>query len=301
MSTTLPGRVVRIEPRVQPAPPRTKRLSFLLPTTALIAGAVYCLLPVVWVFMAATKTPSELFSTFSLSPSLHGGLVGNIRGLFNYKHGEFVQWALNTLLFAGVGATLSVAVSATAGYAFAKFRFRGRTLLFNAILAGVLLPQVTLAVPQYLLMAKIGLAGSYWSVLLPSVLSPYGIYLSRIYAQAAIPDEMLAAGRIDGAGPFRLFRSIALPPLVPGLITIFLLQFVAIWNNFLLPFIMLSDDHRFPLTVGLYTMLTQGLTQPVLYSVVITGALLSIVPLILLFLSLQRFWRLDLISGAVKG
>jgi multiple sugar transport system permease protein len=137
--------------------------------------------------------------------------------------------------------------------------------------------------------------------LLPSVLSPYGIYLARIYAQAAIPDEMLAAGRIDGAGPLRLFRSIALPPLIPGLITIFLLQFVAIWNNFLLPFIMLSDDHKFPLTVGLYTMLTQGLTEPVLYSVVIAGSLLSIVPLIVLFLSLQRFWRLDLISGAVKG
>jgi multiple sugar transport system permease protein len=301
MSTTLPtSRVVRVDARAAP-PHNTKRRIGLLPTAVLLAGAVYCLLPVVWVFTASTKTPAELFSTFSLSPSLHGGLISNIRALFRYKNGEFVQWALNTLLFAGVGAVLSVAVSATAGYALAKFRFRGRTLIFNAILAGVLLPQVTLAVPQYLLMAKVGLAGSYWSVLLPVVLSPYGIYLARIYAQAAVPDEMLAAGRIDGASPFRLFRSIALPQLVPGLVTIFLLQFIAIWNNFLLPFIMLSDDHRFPLTVGLYTMLTQGLTQPVLYSVVITGALLSIIPLIALFLSLQRFWRLDLISGALKG
>lgn len=302
MSTTLPGRrVVRPEARIQSSPGSTKRRRGLLPTAVLLAGAIYCLLPVVWVFTASTKTPSELFSTFSLAPSLHGGLFSNIRALFQYKNGEFLQWALNTLLFAGVGALLSVAVSATAGYALAKFRFRGRKLIFNAILAGVLLPQVTLAVPQYLLLAKVGLAGSYWSVLLPSVLSPYGIYLARIYTQAAIPDEMLAAGRLDGAGPFRLFRSVALPQLLPGLITVFLLQFVAIWNNFLLPFIMLSDDHRFPMTVGLYTMLTQGLTEPVLYSVVIAGSLLSIVPLIALFLSLQRFWRLDLISGAVKG
>jgi multiple sugar transport system permease protein len=208
---------------------------------------------------------------------------------------------LNSLLFAGVGALLSVAVSATAGYALAKYRFCGRTAIFNTILAGVLLPQVTLAVPQYLLLAKVGLAGTYWSVLLPSILSPYGIYLGRIYAQAAIPDDMLAAGRLDGANATRLFRSVALPQLVPGLVTIFLLQFVAIWNNFLLPFIMLSDDHKFPMTVGLYTMLNQGLSQPVLYTLVITGSLLSIIPLIALFLTLQRFWRLDLISGAVKG
>lgn len=304
MSTTLPTRraprAVRPEPAIQARARRSGPLG-VFPTAVLIAGAVYCLLPVVWVITASTKTPAELFSTFSLSPSLHGGLVDNVRNLFKYHNGEFVQWAWNTLLFAGVGALLSVAVSATAGYALAKYRFRGRTLIFNSILAGVLLPQVTLAVPQYLLLAKVGLAGTYWSVLLPSVLSPYGIYLARIYAQAAVPDDMLAAGRLDGANSFRLFRSIALPQLAPGLITIFLLQFVAIWNNFLLPFIMLSNDHRFPMTVGLYTMLNQGLTEPALYSLVITGSLLSIIPLIALFLGLQRFWRLDLISGAVKG
>jgi multiple sugar transport system permease protein len=160
MSMTLPGRVVRPEARPQPSPQRTRRLGGLLPTAVLLAGAVYCLLPVLWVFTASTKTPAELFSTFSLSPSLHGGLISNIRGLFQYKNGEFAQWALNTVLFAVVGALLSVTVSATAGYALAKFRFRGRSLIFNAILAGVLLPQVTLAVPQYLLMAKVGLAGS---------------------------------------------------------------------------------------------------------------------------------------------
>jgi multiple sugar transport system permease protein len=302
MSAALPGqRLVNIDEHPVLSRGRTPRLKGFVPTAVIVLGALYCLLPVVWLVTASTKTSPELFSTFSLSPSFHGGLFSNIQDLFRYKNGEFVQWALNTALFAGVGSLLSVTVSATAGYALAKFRFRGRTVVFNAILAGVLLPQVTLAVPQYLLMAKVGLAGSYWSVLLPSVLSPYGIYLARIYAQAAVPDELLEAGRIDGAGSFRLFRSIALPQLMPGLITIFLLQFVAIWNNFLLPFIMLSDDHRFPLTVGLYTMLNQGLTEPVLYSLVITGSLLSVVPLIVLFLSLQRFWRLDLISGAVKG
>jgi multiple sugar transport system permease protein len=302
MTATLPAssRSLRA-PREPAAKGSALRVRGLLPTAVLVLGALYCLLPVVWVITASTKTPGELFSTFSLSPSLHGGLVDNVRNLFKYHNGEFAQWALNTLLFAVVGGLLSVGVSASAGYALAKFRFRGRGLIFGAILAGVLLPQVTLAVPQYLLMAKVGLAGSYWSVLLPSVLSPYGIYLCRIYAQAAVPDDMLAAGRLDGAGQFRLFRSVALPQLIPGLVTVFLLQFVSIWNNFLLPFIMLSDDHRFPITVGLYTMLNQGVTQPALYTLVITGSLLSIIPLIVLFLSLQRFWRLDLISGSLKG
>ncbi len=137
-------------------------------------------------------------------------------------------------------------------------------------------------------------------MLLPSILSPYGIYLARIYAAAAVPEEVLEAARMDGAREVRIFTSVALPMMRPGLVTIFLFQFVAIWNNFLLPYIMLGDDRRFPVTVGLYTLLQQGAGIPALYTLVITGALLSIVPLIALFLGLQRFWRVDLLSGAVK-
>jgi multiple sugar transport system permease protein len=138
-------------------------------------------------------------------------------------------------------------------------------------------------------------------VLLPSILSPYGIYLARIYAAAAIPDALIEAARTDGASEWRIFRSVALPVMRPGLVTIFLFQFVAIWNNFLLPFIMLGDDRKFPVTVGLYTMLNRGNTVPALYTLVITGSLLSIVPLVALFLTLQRYWRVDLFSGAVKA
>jgi multiple sugar transport system permease protein len=272
----------------------------LLPTLALLAGAVYCLLPVLWVVMAATKTRGELFSTFTYAPSLHGGLVDNLRGLFDYGDGRFLRWVRNSVLYAGVGAALSTMVSAAAGYGLAKYRFRGRSTVFNVLLAGVLLPQVTLAIPQYLLLSKVGLAGTYWSVLLPSIIYPYGIYLCRIYAAAAVPDEMIEAGRIDGAGEGRIFASIAVPTMLPGLVTVFLLQFVAIWNNFILPYIMLSNEDRYPLTVGLFTMLNQGVSQPALYTLVITGALLSILPLIALFLFLQRYWRIDLLSGAVK-
>jgi multiple sugar transport system permease protein len=150
-------------------------------------------------------------------------------------------------------------------------------------------------------MAKANLADSYLSVLLPSVLSPYGIYLARIYASAAVPDDVIEAARMDGASEWGIFQRIALPVMVPGLVTVFLFQFVAVWNNFLLPFIMLGDDNKFPVTLGLYTLLQQGNSAPALYTLVITGALLAIVPLIALFLLVQRFWSLDLLSGAVKS
>jgi multiple sugar transport system permease protein len=276
-----------------------RRQSFAFtPTAVLLLGAVYCLLPVAWVVVAATKSSSELFGTFTFTPG--GSLWRNISDLTAYQDGQYWRWVANSLLYAGVGAGASALVSALSGYTLAKFRFPGRTAMFNVLLAGVLVPGVTLAVPQYLMLAKVGLTNTYLSVLLPSILSPYGVYLIRIYAAAAIPDSLLEAGRTDGASELRLFRSVALPVLRPGLVTVFLFQFVAIWNNFLLPFIMLGDDNRFPVTVGLYTMLNRGNTLPSLYILVITGSLLSIVPLVVAFLVLQRYWRLDLFSGAVK-
>ncbi|WP_345153182.1 carbohydrate ABC transporter permease [Nonomuraea rubra] len=195
---------------------------------------------------------------------------------------------------------LSTAVSAVSGYALAKYRFPGRDAIFTLLIGGVLVPAVVLAIPQYLLFSKIGLADSHWAVLLPQILHPYSIYLARIYAAAAIPDSLLEAGRIDGAGEWRLMSRVAMPLMVPGMVTIFLFQFVAIWNNFLLPFIMLGDDGKFPLTVGLYTLLVSGANQPALYNLILTGAFLSIVPLIALFLTMQRYWKTDLSSGAVK-
>ncbi|TCN38394.1 multiple sugar transport system permease protein [Kribbella orskensis] len=290
----------RTSPTVRSAarPPRRTRY---VSTAILLLGALYCLLPVAWVVIAATKGPEDLFTTFSFWPSFNGGFGYNLSHLLEFRDGIFWKWALNSLLYAGAGSLLSVGISVTAGYALAKYRFRGRETIFRCILAGVLVPQITLAVPQYLLMSKLGLVNSYWSVLLPSIISPYCIYLSRIYASAVVSDDMLEAGRIDGAGEYRLAWSIGMPPMIPGMVTIFLLQFVAIWNNFLLPYIMISDDRHFPMTVGLFSMLNQGASQPALYSLVIMGAFLSVLPLIALFLFLQRYWRIDLVSGAVKG
>ncbi|MEV0388279.1 carbohydrate ABC transporter permease [Nonomuraea sp. NPDC050643] len=270
----------------------------VVPTALLLIGAIYCLFPVLWVLIAATKSPGELFSTSTLS--FGTGFLDNIAELFAYRDGVFWLWAGNTLIYAGGGALLSTVVSAISGYTLAKYRFPGRDVIFNLLIGGILVPAVVLAIPQYLLFSKIGLADSYWAVLLPQILHPYSIYLARIYAAAAIPDSLLEAGRIDGAGEWHLMARVAIPLMVPGMVTIFLFQFVAIWNNFLLPFIMLGDDGKFPLTVGLYTLLAAGANQPSLYNLILTGALLSIVPLIALFLTMQRYWKTDLSSGAVK-
>jgi multiple sugar transport system permease protein len=251
------------------------------------------------VYVASSKTRGELFTTFTFAPGT--GLWENVAALFAYEGGQYLLWGLNSLIYSGVGSLLSVLVSTMAGYGLAKYEFRGRSFLFLSILAGVLIPGIVLAVPQYLLLSQLGLVGSYWSVLLPSIISPFGIYLSRVYAMSAVPQETLEAARIDGAGEWRIFQTIVLPLMVPGMVTVFLLQFIGTWNNFLLPYIMLSDQEMYPLTVGLFTLLAKGSGSPALYSVAITGAAVSIIPLLALVLFLQRYWRLDLVSGGLKG
>lgn len=268
-------------------------------TIILMIGAIYCLLPILWVIMASTKSTGELFSTFTFAPS--GNLWTNVFDLSVYRGGLYWRWMLNSAIYAIVGAVVSTLLSAMAGYGLSKFDFPGKQVAFNILLIGVLVPGVVLAIPQYLLFAKIGLTNSMWSVLLPSIISPYSIYLARVYAGAAVPRDVIEAGMVDGARPWRIFSSLALPMMLPGLVTIFLFQFVAIWNNYMLPFIMLGNDSLFPITLGLSSFVSLGSQYPAMYSLTICGSLLSIVPLVALFLVLQRYWRVDLAAGAVKA
>jgi multiple sugar transport system permease protein len=287
-ATTAPGR-------------RHRHGANVVATGVLLVGAAYCLYPALWILIASTKTSAELFSTPTTVPSFNGGLLANLTDLFTYQDGAFGRWMLNSAIYALGGGVLSTLIAAAAGYALAKYRFRGSDLLFTLIIAGVLLPQIMLAIPQYLMMAKVGLTDNYWSVILPLLASPYAIYLSKIYAEASVPDEVMESARLDGASELRIFTAIGIRLMSPAVITVFLLQFIAIWNNFLLPFIMLTDDSKFPLTIGLYQMLQSGASKAALYSTTITGTVVAIIPVVALFLSLQRFWRIDLLSGSVKS
>lgn len=276
------------------------RLSPSFTGTAILAlGALYCLLPIFWVVSASTKSADELFATLTLIPSTH--VLDNLNDLIAYRDGIFWRWMGNTVVYAGVGALGSTYLAALSGYVLARFDFVGKQVVFKVLLAGVLVPGVLLAIPQYLMLAAVNLANTYAAVLLPQLISPYAIYLARIYAAASVPSDVVEAARTEGCKELRIFHRIGLPMMGPGIVTIFLFQFVAIWNNFMLPYIMLGNDELFPLTVGLSGLLNQGASQPSMYSVVIIGALLSVLPLIVLFFLLQRYWRVDIAAGAVKA
>ena len=263
--------------------------------------AVYFLVPYVWLVVSATKSVGDLFGTFGLWFAPNFNLLDNVQQLFTYQDGIYVHWLVNTLLYAGVGALVGTWLSTMAGYALAKYTFRGRNLAFSVVLGAILVPGTALALPLYLLMSRVGLTNTYWAVLLPSCVSPFGVYLSRIYAASAVPDDLLDAARVDGANEFRAF-TLALRLMAPALVTIFLFQFVAIWNNFFLPLVMLSDEKLFPITVGLQTwnVTTSGAAK-VLYGLIVTGALISSLPLLAGCVALQRFWRGGLGVGSVKG
>lgn len=273
-----------------------------LPTLAvLVAALVYFALPVVWVLFAATKSNADLFGTFGLWFSDTPQPLTNLANLFATDRGIYAQWLLNSLFYSGLGALIATVLSGAAGYAFTKYAFTGREALFAMILGGVLVPATVIALPTYFMFNAVGLTGSYWSFLLPSIVSPFGVYLCRIYATAGVPDEVIEAARLDGAGDVRIFGTMATRMMAPALVTVFLFQFVAIWNNYLLPLVMLNDARTFPVTLGL--MLWNGQTQraPLYYELVVTGAAVSAVLLIVVMAALQRFWRAGLTAGATKG
>jgi multiple sugar transport system permease protein len=169
------------------------------------------------------------------------------------------------------------------------------------VLGAVLVPQTTLALPLYLVLSKINLTNTYWAVLLPSLLSPIGVFLARVYISASIPNELIDAARVDGAGEFRIFARVVLPLLGPGMVTIFLFQFVAIWNNFFLPLIVLNDASLFPVNLGLATWNFDPASHVTLYNLIVTGSLIAVLPLIAMFLFLQRYWRAGLSFGSLSG
>lgn len=278
---------------------RESAVSRAVAMAVMIVATLYFLTPLWWLLVASTKTRQD-FTTTNPLWFADFALFDNIAALLQYRDGVFLQWLGNSALYAGVGAALATLIAAMAGYAIAKYSFRGRETLFNVILGGVLVPATALALPLFLLFSQAGATNTIWAVLLPSLVSPFGVYLSRIYAAASVPDEIIEAARIDGAGEVRTFFTVATRLMAPALVTIFLFQFVAIWNNFFLPLIMLRDEGLFPVTLGLYVWNTQVSQIPDIRALVVIGSLLSIIPLIVTFLALQRFWQSGLANGGLK-
>jgi multiple sugar transport system permease protein len=274
-------------------------------TIAMLAALAYFLLPLFWLLVASTKSTQDLFTTFGLWFSRTPQLLANIGSTFAHDDGVFGQWLLNTLLYAVVSAFGAALLAAAGGYGFAKFRFRGDRAAFNLVLGAIMVPTTALAIPTYLLFAKVELVNTPWAIILPSLVSPFGLYLMRIYAQDAVPDSILEAARIDGAGEAKIFFQIVMRLLAPGLVTVVLFTLVATWNNYFLPLIMLNDPNLYPITVGLASWASQAVgggagANSDMLSLVVTGSMLSVIPLVVAFLLLQRYWQSGLTTGGVK-
>ncbi|SEE95113.1 carbohydrate ABC transporter permease [Ruania alba] len=280
----------------------TERKSTVL-TVAMVAVGAYFLLPLWWLLVASTKSNADLFSSFGLWFADSISILGNLGDVFTFQNGIFLVWARNTAVYAGVSAIGAAALATAAGYAFATLRFKGSTALFAIILGAIMVPLTALAIPTYLLFAQVGLTDTPWAVILPSLVSPFGVYLMRVYAAGAVPPSLQEAARVDGAGEFRIFVTIVSRLLAPGFVTVLLFALVSTWNNYFLPLIMLNSPEWYPLTVGLaqwQSTSQAGSGSQALFSMVITGSLVSIIPLVIAFLFLQRYWQTGLATGGVK-
>ncbi|MEV7789950.1 carbohydrate ABC transporter permease [Streptomyces sp. NPDC088106] len=296
-----PGSAVRLRtPRRPHSPGRPRRSVLLTVLTGLVL--LYSLVPLVWLLISATKTQEGLSRSFGLWFDGDFALWENIAETFTYDDGVFTRWLLNTLLYVVVGAGGATFLAVLGGYALAKFDFPGRRAVFAVVIGAVAVPGTALAVPTFLMFSNMGLTDTPWAVIIPSLISPFGLYLMWVFASESIPTELMEAARIDGAGEVRTFFTVALPLLAPGIVTVSLFTMVATWNNFFLPLIMIKDPDWYPLTLGLHSWNAQAATaggQPV-FHLVVTGSLVTIVPLIAAFLMLQKYWQSGLAAGSVK-
>jgi multiple sugar transport system permease protein len=267
---------------------------------------VYFLVPVYWMIVNSSKDAAGLFGGTggSLWFDKNVDYLPNLQDLFTYDGSIYLHWLGNSALYAIAGGVGSTVVSILAGYGFAKFRFRGRNVMFSLLLGAVMVPLTALVIPTFVLMSDANLTDTIWAVILPSLLNPFGVYLMRVYIGDAVPDELLDAARVDGAGELRTFLQVALPLMRPAIVTVLLLSMVATWNNYFLPLVMLSDKNLYPVTLGI------GVWQSLasannggghsLWSLIVIGSLVSVIPLVIAFLTLQRYWQGGLSIGSLK-
>ena len=266
-------------------------------------GLLYFITPLVWIIIAATKSQPDLLASPAFSFGKSFAFFKNVHQLFTEDGGAYGHWLFNTALYSITSAVGATFLAATAGYGLARFSFTGKRFFESALLGMIMVPSTALVLPTYLLLARIHLVNTIWAVILPSLLSPFGAYLIRVYVSESVPQDLLDAARIDRASERMVFFKIAVPLMRPALVTVFLFSLVATWNNYFLPLVMLSSERLYPLTVGLtswFQLAQQESGTRLLFNLVVTGSLLAIIPLIVAFVFLQRFWRGGASAGSLK-
>ncbi|QZN85402.1 carbohydrate ABC transporter permease [Cellulomonas sp. C5510] len=256
-------------------------------------GAIIVLAPFFWLVVASTYPSSDIFVTPPhVVPGTH--LLENLRSLFTSA--QFGAAIRNSLVVSVVGTVLSMVVCSAAGYAFAKFTFKGSGLIFGVIIASLTLPSQVTLVPLFQMMVGFGWLNSYQALILPSLAYPFGIFLMRQTMQA-VPDEMIQAARVDGAGELRIFTRIVLPTMRPALSALAIFTFLAQWNDFVYPLVVLRTQDSYTIPVALAALRGISSTD---YGQLLSGTLVSVLPVLVLFLFLQRHFVSGLLAGSVK-
>ena len=261
---------------------------------ALIAIAAVTLFPLAWMVAGSLMAPGEA-STYPPPLVPREPTLANYRELF--ARAGMTRYLVNSVLLAVAVTALSLAFNVAAGYAFAKLRFKGRDRIFRAMLGALVIPSQVALVPLFLLLKQLGLVNTYAGVIVPAMASIFGIFLVRQYA-LSIPDDLLDAARIDGASEFRIFRSIVVPALKPIIVTLCVFTLLGTWNDFMWPLIVLSDDRKYTLPVALAGLVGEHVQDTEL---VMAGAVVTVLPALLVFLALQRAYVRGVMAGGVKG
>jgi multiple sugar transport system permease protein len=260
----------------------------------LIVGAALTLTPLLWM-VSASFMPAGQANTFPPPILPKEPTLEHYRALFTRL--EVGRYFLNSAFLATTVTIISLLVNSMAGYAFAKLRFRGREPLFRALLSGLVIPVQVAMLPLFLLLKEMGLVNTYGGIIAPAMAGIFGIFLIRQYA-LAIPNDLLDAARVDGASEFRIYWSVVLPLCRPILVTLGIFTFLGVWNDFMWPLIVLTDDDMYTLPVALANLVGEHVQDTEL---MMAGSVLTVLPVLLLFLALQRYYIEGIMMGSVKG
>ena len=261
----------------------------------LLAGlAAASVFPLLWM-LSVSFMPAGASSVLPTPIVPRAATLENYRTLFGgIGMGRYLA---NSLGLALLATALSVTFNVMAGYAFAKLRFRGREAIFRVLLGALVIPGQVAMLPLFLMLKPLGLINSYAGALVPMIASVFGIFLVRQFARG-IPDELLEASRIDGAGEWRIFATIVVPLLGPVLATLAIFSFLGSWNDFMWPLIVLTDDSLHTLPVALAGLSREHVQDAEL---MMAGSVVTVLPVLVIFIALQRQYMAGLMAGSVKG
>ena len=266
----------------------------VLVNTALIVGAIVTAFPLLWM-LSVSFMPAGVASSFPPPLLPRTPTLANYRQMF--ADNAAGRYLLNSALIATAVTALSLLLNTMAGYAFAKLRFKGREQIFRALLGALVIPAQVAMIPLFALVKQLGLVSTYGGVIVPGMATVFGIFLVRQYAQS-IPDELIEAARMDGASEWRIFRSIVVPLLRPILVTLAILTFLATWNDFMWPLIVLTQQQLYTLPVALASLSREHVQDNEL---MMAGAVITVVPVLVLFLAMQRYYIAGILAGSIKG